>query len=620
MSVQLQGVIPCSQMDNPQAGTGTGGDRCTEACASMIDCTYRLGPLAKTIDTGANPQDVAEQVMYQLTQMLNNGSNVSHLEDFGVWVPEWLSSNGYDKTVTLNNVHNPGWNDIMADINRGHMAVIGVNDYTQLHLVGGGDPYQWPENAANAGGHVLMLIGYDPANQNIVVIDPLRGFSGDPAVYTFASLQAAGFSDLTEVVGPALQITGLASSHALCVDVSSWQGNIDWPTYHTWAQQQSADGRSHVIMRASQDVKTKDADFEQNWSGAVAAGIDEIVVYHYAYPQDDTPQAEADWFVSVVGSRLRPQDTLMLDFEEDVPEATDAWVLAFRDEVKKLTGREVVAYENLNMVQTHMHDPALSSIPLVLADWTFDPNNIPTTPPAPFTQLLFVQFTDKGSVPGISGAVDMDVFLGGSSMPGVPSGWSDDGTKLIAPNGHYFVLGFRDLVRAADWDPEDVPLEEEHPVDKMEMVGPNAIPGTEQITEKNVLMYNEGKNNGQPFTMWVGQELFHTRAALDAANTQIATDQATIAALNKQIADLNTRIDGLNHDVAAEQAAVQQADNQLAAEVSRVNDLETQIKQLEASGPTLDPSIKPALTDLSAGLKYIPTAQQVVDSVLSKLP
>lgn len=457
MRKMLGNVVACSQMSNPQAGTGSGGDRCTEACVSMVDCTYRLGPKAQTIgQPGVDPNAVAERIMYDLTEMLNAGSDVSVPENLGVWLPAWLSQNGYDKIISLANVHNPSWSDIVRDIDAGHIAIIGVNDYSQLHTFAGGDPYAWPENAANSGGHVLLLVGYDDnfngtGEQTVIVNDPLRALSGMPYDYSFSSLQAAGFSDLTEIVGTPLPGSGLSST-ALCVDVSSWQGNIDWPTYHVWSQKMSADGRSHAIMRASQDVATRDADFDQNYAGAVAAGVDHIVVYHYAYPQNDSPQAEAAWFAGVVGSRLRPQDEYMLDFEENNSSATDAWVLAFRDEMMKLTGREILVYMNLNMIQNLMHNPALSSIPLVLADWTFDPNARPACP-APFTQMKFIQYTDKGSVPGIQGLVDMDVFLGGPHM-NVPSGWSDDGTSLTAPNGFKVTGPFRAYILNNGWDPE----------------------------------------------------------------------------------------------------------------------------------------------------------------------
>jgi lysozyme len=473
MRRKLQGVIACCQEVNAATGTGGGGDRCTEATAAMIDCTYRLGPLAKTIDLpGANPVAIAQQVMYELTRMLNGGSNISHPESY-TWVSNWLHNNGYDKIVTLSDKHLPSFADVKRVIDAGHMAVIGVNDYGQLHLANGTDPYAWPEN--EHVGHVLVLIGYDDnyngtGEQTIIVDDPLRSDpKGTEVDYSFKSLQAATFADLIEVVGKPLPIVGdpinpptpaPAPSNALCVDVSKWQGSIDWAAYHAWAQKNSPDGKSHVIMRASQGSNMLDAEFERNWAGAVAAGVDEIVVYHYTYPEDNTPAEEAGWFAKVVNGRLRPQDTYMIDYEESALASNSAWLLAMAQDLQKLTGRVPAVYANLNYVKTRLQDPALSAYPLILADWTYSPTNLPSCP-APFVHMIYVQYSDKGTVPGISGPVDLDVFVGGSIVPSgpvVPQGWSDDGTILKAPNGVAVVKGFRQFVLNHSWDPKNVPL------------------------------------------------------------------------------------------------------------------------------------------------------------------
>jgi hypothetical protein len=44
---------------------------------------------------------------------------------------------------------------------------------------------------------------------------------------------------------------------------------------------------------------------------------------------------------------------------------------------------------------------------------------------------------------------------------GVPAGWKDDGTRLVAPNGIAVVHGFRAYVLAHTWEADDVPLYDE---------------------------------------------------------------------------------------------------------------------------------------------------------------
>jgi len=96
----------------------------------------------------------------------------------------------------------------------------------------------------------------------------------------------------------------------------------------------------------------------------------------------------------------------------------------------------------------------------------------------------------------------------------IPSGWKDDGNRLVAPNGIGFVHGFRAWVLAHNWSDDDWPLEEEHPQVE-DQVDPSAG-ATEQTTRKHILEWD--KTNGVR-EMWVGQEclaLWKENAALRA--------------------------------------------------------------------------------------------------------
>lgn len=203
MTAKLLPASKCSQMDNPLYGSGTGGDRCTEAVAAMIDCTYKIGPSAQQ---GGDP----EKIMYEFTEMLNQGRDVSGLEDAS-WISAWVKqhSNGQ---ITLGDLHGATFADIKACVDRGHLAILGVHDYSLLKAYDGSDPYQW--NPANEHvGHVLLLVGYNEDmvdsqgkhwGETVVVHDPLRGTRGQPWDYSWASVQAARLDDLMEVDGPRL--------------------------------------------------------------------------------------------------------------------------------------------------------------------------------------------------------------------------------------------------------------------------------------------------------------------------------------------------------------------------------------------------------------------------------
>lgn len=206
-------------------------------------------------------------------------------------------------------------------------------------------------------------------------------------------------------------------TNTILADVSAWQGNINWPAYVAAVRKLSADGKARAIMRASQGVGLKDADFERNWSGALAAGCDIIGVYHYAYPglHGGTAGAyqEAEYFASVVGSRLRVNDFFMLDLEEAA--GTAQWAGDFLFHLASQTGTRPRLYASLNYIETKLQDEQLAAYPLILADWTFSPNSRPAAP-KPWTSYEYLQFSDKFTLPGIPGAVDADVYIGGEPL------------------------------------------------------------------------------------------------------------------------------------------------------------------------------------------------------------
>lgn len=194
MSRRILRATKCCQMTNAKAGTGSGGDRCTEACGAIIATTYKIGPHAQAGDS-------AEQIMYAFTEWLNNGSDNSVPENAS-WIGDWLRQNSSSQ-ITLGDIVWPGFQDVINCINRGHIAIGGFDDYASLRLVDGSNPYQWTDPPGL--GHVLIIVGYDTDKQAVIVHDPLRADpDGQPADYSWTSFQAAKFHDLIEVNGPAL--------------------------------------------------------------------------------------------------------------------------------------------------------------------------------------------------------------------------------------------------------------------------------------------------------------------------------------------------------------------------------------------------------------------------------
>ncbi len=80
----------------------------------------------------------------------------------------------------------------------------------------------------------------------------------------------------------------------LFADISAYQGVIDWKAYHNWAKQWT--GTSMVSMKSSEGIGFTDPRFVANRTGALSAGVDAIIYYHYGRPDlGNAPNLEADW-------------------------------------------------------------------------------------------------------------------------------------------------------------------------------------------------------------------------------------------------------------------------------------------------------------------------------------
>lgn len=184
------------------------------------------------------------------------------------------------------------------------------------------------------------------------------------------------------------------------IDVSNWQGAVDW---HAVA----AAGIAFAFAKCTEGTNYFDPTFQQNWDGMKAAGIARAA-YHFARPTLNTPVAEAAFFLAHIGT-LEPGDVVALDLEDGVGDLT-AWTETWLHQVAQALGFKPLLYSAPWFLQQHnmTTDAALSDNGLWLASW-----NVPNpTVPAPWTFWAVWQMSAQGTVPGVPGQVDTDEFNG----------------------------------------------------------------------------------------------------------------------------------------------------------------------------------------------------------------
>lgn len=306
-------------------------------------------------------------------------------------------------------------------------------------------------------------------------------------------------------------------------DVSNYQGKIDFAAYSKWSE--SFDGISRMAIKVTEGAVFIDPNFAANRAGALTAGIDEIYYYHFARPDlGNSAVREASFMNSVVGA-IRENDGIALDYEVDSPLATAGWALAWLQAQEAGYGLNTVEiYASPAYIALHLQDPRLSRYKLWYAKWEFTPDERPPAP-APWTSYKYLQYTDIASnIPGITGTVDADIFLGGNTMT-VPDGWTDNGITLTAPNGVPVVLGFRTFILNNNWDPNDYPLKPQYHANPLENSNPSIGEGDALDCRMSRLGYTPAKG---VYKTWIGPELEWYQAQIVALQADPTAQENTM--------------------------------------------------------------------------------------------
>lgn len=193
------------------------------------------------------------------------------------------------------------------------------------------------------------------------------------------------------------------------IDVSTYQGTINWTSV-------AGAGVAYTFIRSSYGMSGVDGKFDTNWAGAKAAGIPRGA-YHYFNP-DYSGVTQANHMLAqfVDGSDLG-ELPIVLDVEDSTTTATMAEHAArvgeFLDTIRTSTGHAVMIYSGGHFWDTYVKSNAFSDVPIWVAHYFNDRStaHCPNTPDD-WTRWTFWQHSEMGTVAGISGAVDLDVFDG----------------------------------------------------------------------------------------------------------------------------------------------------------------------------------------------------------------
>ncbi len=218
----------------------------------------------------------------------------------------------------------------------------------------------------------------------------------------------------------------LGSSHALAqrplgIDVSSYQGQPNWTSVHNA-------GIKFAYAKATEGTSITDGDFTYNENNGKSAGV-YMGAYHFAHPYANNPGSEASHFWGVAGGYIKADGKSFmptLDFEvfsgvvgaSSYSDWANQWCNAI---VSDASGQG-------NTVKPVIYTSACSACNFngsvaSLTPWIADYNGESAQSGTPWSTCASCdvwnsdgwdlwQYSSSGSVSGISGAVDEDVYDG----------------------------------------------------------------------------------------------------------------------------------------------------------------------------------------------------------------
>jgi len=202
------------------------------------------------------------------------------------------------------------------------------------------------------------------------------------------------------------------------IDVSHWQGTIDWQQVHTIGK------KVFAYAKCSEGVSgADDATFTTNMINGTNAGV-VMGAYHLARPDNNSAIDEATHFLSIANkngyigqNRLPPALDLEPVFVDGLSKSDlSIWVQTWMTKVQSITGVVPIIYTTRGEIQNRLNS-SLTIYKLWIANYN---KTGPSDPASPQTGIgdwswVFNQYAGGDypqPVSGISGGVDLDIFNG----------------------------------------------------------------------------------------------------------------------------------------------------------------------------------------------------------------
>lgn len=219
------------------------------------------------------------------------------------------------------------------------------------------------------------------------------GIVGHLTLTKIDQLEAA-LSRSTGPISSAPEVPGL--------DVSNWDKYSDWAAI-------AKAGYRFGYIKCTEGVSLKNQYYPLDFKNARANGVYRGA-YHFFHPNDDA-RTQANFFLTNQGG-LYPNDLpSVLDLEQMngcSPQVVIAQALLWLGVVRSATKKQPVIYTDLDILSQLGHPSVFKEFPL----WIAEPGRKTVSIPKPWDNWTIWQDSFTGTVPGVHGKADINVFNG----------------------------------------------------------------------------------------------------------------------------------------------------------------------------------------------------------------
>lgn len=188
------------------------------------------------------------------------------------------------------------------------------------------------------------------------------------------------------------------------IDVSSYQGTIDW-------QSVVRDGIEFAILKIIMKDLSPDKQFENNWNGCHAAGVPVQGVYNYSYATTPAKaKSDAEKMLEILAGR---KTMVWLDVEDGCMEGLGKTLIDIINayaEVITGAGLDFGVYTGQYFYNTYIKPYGGVPYSLWIARYGLNDGTLNEKYNPQIAGMIGWQYTSAGTVAGISGNVDMDVW------------------------------------------------------------------------------------------------------------------------------------------------------------------------------------------------------------------